>query len=35
MIAANVDGLSAQDIADDVLARWAELKWQAGLSGDA
>ena len=30
MIAANVDGLSAQDIADDVLARWAELKWQAG-----
>ena len=35
MIAANVDGLTAQDIADDVLARWAELKWQAGLSGDA
>ena len=35
MIAANVDGLSARDIADDVLARWAELKWQAGLSGDA
>ncbi len=35
MIAANVDGLSAQNIADDVLARWAELKWQAGLSGDA
>ena len=35
MIAANVDGLSAQDVADDVLARWAELKWQAGLSGDA
>ena len=35
MIASNVDGLSAQDIADDVLARWAELKWQAGLSGDA
>ena len=35
MIAANVDGLSAQDVADDVLASWAELKWQAGLSGDA
>ena len=35
MIAANVDGLSAQDIADDVLARWAEMRWQAGLSGDA
>ena len=35
MIAANVDGLSAQDVSDEVLARWAELKWQAGLSGDA
>lgn len=35
MIAGLVDGLNAQDIADDVLSRWAELKWQAGLSGDA
>ena len=35
LIAGQVDGLAAQDIADDVLARWAELKWQAGLSGDA
>ncbi len=35
LIAGQVDGLEARDVGDDVLARWAGLKWQAGLSGDA
>ncbi|MCY4191718.1 MAG: toluene hydroxylase [Rhodospirillaceae bacterium] len=35
MIAEHVDALEAQTIAEDVLAKWVELKWQAGLSGNA